>query len=126
VNQKDLVTTLINCLTSNLDIRQELWVHYLSGQPITALIELAQKLKSLEDNRIFMELNLESFKVGDSDKLLELMSHFTEYDQSIMSLIVIGFSIYEIAVYKGTSVIRIIQTLNAIKYNPYWIEYNTK
>lgn len=111
----------INGLTSNEDYRQELWCSYLSGDPVTALRErLIQIKRENEQYDRLQEAIWSLHKNPPSEDTLTFLKCFSEFEQSIMFLLLMGFSVQEVSKYKGISLVRTRQTITAIRSNPVW------
>lgn len=111
----------INSLTEDEDHRQNLWIHFLSGNPLdtlTAHLELLKK-ESILSNDIEKRI-LGIIRNSHYNKFQEILANFSNYEQGIICLIALGLSIKQISSVRGISEIRIKQTISAIRYNPYW------
>lgn len=125
MKQLEMVGLLINNLTKNEDLRQELWVHYLDTNSVDSLSNHLHKL-SLENQET------ENFKANawylmnksHSKQLSDLIETFTEFEKSVVCLVMLGFDINKIAKIKGISEVRIRQTMLNIRYNPSWRMYH--
>lgn len=112
---------MINCLTEDEDSRQELWVHYLSGNSTNTFssfleeINLESKLNRELEHRLFSLM--QHSHVGAIRPIVEL---FSKYEQSIICLLLLGLTVDQISEIKGISQVRIRQSIAAIRYNPYW------
>ena len=117
------VSSLINCLTNDEDKRQELWLHYLSGNDTATF---ARHLKKM-DEEFLLDSELQSclwdvFKNPPSDKFQVLLSQFSEVEKSILCLLALGLSVSQVSRYKGISEIRIKQVVSIIRENNCWEE----
>lgn len=118
---KETVCSLINCLTDNEDLRQELWVHYLSGNSIDSFSEHLEKLKSEQDDQVYISSTVWQLLKGQyADQFSCVVEALSDYERSILFLAVLGFSTATIAERKGISQVRIRQTLTSIRYNDVW------
>lgn len=118
------VSNLINCLTTDEDLRQELWLHYLSGNQTESLSSYLNKLKIQysEDEQLRAAM-WQLLKTPLSPNLLKVMEHFSDFERSIMCLLMLGLSVEKIAEYKGINEVRIRQVVSTIRYNSNWVEY---
>lgn len=118
------VSSLINCLTSNEDLRQELWVHYLEGNPVDSFTLHLQKitLEYSEDVRL-REAIWQFFSNPPSPKLNSVIEEFNDFERSIIFLLMIGQSVSQISAIKGINEVRIRQTISSIRYNSAWDKY---
>lgn len=117
------VSNLINCLTNDEDKRQELWAYYLSGNAPSTLASYLEKI----NKEYSLDSELQSYlwfviKNPPSDKFYELLSHFSEVEQSIVALLALGCTVAHISRYKGISEIRIRHVISIIRENGCWEE----
>lgn len=120
----EAVGILINCLTQNEDLRQDLWVHYLSGNPTDSFIIHLEQIVSEYSDDLKLKYSLwDIYKNPPSEKLQEFLSNFSDFEQSIMCSLMLGFDIEQIAVHRGISEVRIRQTVSNIRYNIMWEHY---
>lgn len=117
----DQVSSLINHLTNDEDLQQDLWVHYLSGNPPDTLASYLEK--------IHLELAIEReiqvrlwyvLKNPPSDKFFKLLAQLSGYEQSVACLLSLGLTISQISEYKGISEIRIRQVVSVMRENDCW------
>ena len=117
------VSNLINCLTNDEDHRQQLWVHYLSGNPTSSLAHHLDKITREFDADCDMQVRLHlAFQDPPSDKFYKLLGCLSSIEQDIVSLLALGLSISEISDYKGISSIRIRQVISVIRDHDCWKE----
>lgn len=118
------VGNLINCLTSDEDFRQELWVHYLNGNAEHTFASHLQKLNAeyTEDESLRHNIWL-LIKNPPSEKLTNILADFSDFEKSIICLIMLGQNIDQISAHKGINEVRIRQAIATIRYNPLWEKY---
>ena len=118
------VNNLINCLSNDEDVRQDLWVCYLSGTPVESLNARLQKIKAQYDEDTKLQLAIwQLLKNPPSDKLSDLMeANFTDYERSIICCLMLGLDAGKISEIKGISQVRIRQSIATIRYNKCWEE----
>ena len=120
-SQQSQIFQIINDLTKDDDYRQELWCQYLSGAPITILNDtLTDIKKNSECYARLQEAIWITYKNPPSPELLDFLSNFTEFERSIMFLLMVGLSADEVSKYKDISTIRVMQVVSTIKNNPVW------
>lgn len=125
----DEVSNLINCLSNDEDTRQDLWVHYLSGNSTESFNARLKRIKI--ENSVETELQHAIWQLLEnpiSEQLSKLIkSNFTDYERSIICCLMLGLDSSKISEIKGISQVRIKQTLATIRYNKCWEEaYGTK
>jgi hypothetical protein len=129
VRSLDEVSNLINCLSNDEDTRQDLWVHYLSGNTVESFNARLKRIK-IEHN-VEVELQNAIWQLLEnpiSEELSNLIkNNFTDYERSILCCLMLGLDSSKISEIKGISQVRIKQTLATIRYNKCWEEaYGTK
>jgi hypothetical protein len=119
------ISCLINSLTNDEDIRQDLWLHYLNGNAVeTFQSKLERLIVEYSDYSELQESIWVLIKNPISDSLSDtLENNFTDYERSIICLIVLGVGIEEISRIKGISEVRIRQSIATIRYNTVWKPY---
>lgn len=119
------VSCLINSLTNDEDMRQDLWVYYLSGKPVESFEARLERLKveysvPFELQKLLWQL----IKNPISEKLSEsLQNNFTDYERSIICFLMLGLEVDQISKIKGISEVRIRQSIATIRYNKVWNEH---
>jgi hypothetical protein len=118
------VSSLINCLSNDEDVRQDLWVSYLSGTSVKSLnARLLQINAEYKFEREFQEALWNLINNPPSQKLSDLVQeHFTDYERSLIFFLMLGFDAGKISEIKGISQVRIKQSLATIRYNKCWEE----
>jgi hypothetical protein len=120
-SRQSQIFQIINGLTSDEDYRQELWCHYLSGDSSAMLSDRLTKIKQDSENYDrLQEAIWVLYKNPPSPELLDFLRSFSEFEQSIMFLLLMGFSANEVSEYKDISLVRIRQIIVAIQNNPVW------
>jgi len=118
------VDNLINCLTSDEDLKQELWVHFLSGNPIESFSTYFKKLKTEQSDDIRLQQAMWLLiKEPISEEFSSILEDFSDYECSILCCLFLGMSIKQISSVKGINEVRIKQTIHTIRYNPLWGRY---
>jgi len=113
----------IENVTDDLDIRQSIWLEYLEtdSEDIDSICNKLIIQKKIAEQ---IETNIIKLtKSKSSDDFLNILNSFTEFEQDIISLIVVGIPINSIAKYKMIKPMRIIQIISCISSNPVWREY---
>ena len=124
MSPKEPVNNLINCMTNDEDLRQELWVHYLSGNPVESFANYLEKIKSEYSDDIKLRVSIWSLIQNPPSTGMEIfLNNFTDYEKSILCLVMLGLSLEEISRIKGINQVRIRQTISTIRYNGVWSLY---
>jgi hypothetical protein len=125
VKTLESITQLINNLSNDDDVRQDLWLSYLSdGYNDEFEICLKNiKLEHLEDIA-FKEAILQLIHNPPNDQLSNLIEQsFTAYERSIICCLMLGLDAAKISEIKGISEVRIKQSIAIIRYNNVWKEF---
>lgn len=125
----DPVSNLINCLTNDEDLRQDLWVCYLSGTPVESFESRLERLKvEYSDDIELRESIWQLIKNPPSEALsTTLEKNFTDYERSIICCLMLGLEVSKISYIKGISEVRIRQSIATIRYNSCWeVMYGTE
>lgn len=117
-----MINSLINSITNNEDLRQELWLHYLDGHDVESFADHFLKLQIEYSDDLSVRQNVWHLIQNPSNELDEILNHFSDFEKSIMFLITVGYSVEEVSELKGISEVRIRQTLSSIRYNSVWEE----
>jgi|ERR1035437_4136867 hypothetical protein len=124
----DRVSNLINCLTNDEDKRQDLWVHYLSGCPLDSLgSHLKQTQLEYTDDVVLRKAIWGLLQNPISEELSSFLSiNFTDYERSILCMLMLDLDVSRISNIKGISEVRIRQSIASIRYNRAWSIYGIK
>lgn len=118
------IKLVIQSLTSDEDFQQDLWLHYLSGNPESTFLSHLRYLEQqrvIEQNSSFIANNVWMFFKQNPNNLC--LESFTAFERSIICLLAIGCSVDDICNYKNISKNRIQQSICTIAKNKLW--YNT-
>lgn len=119
------VSELINCLSNDEDVRQDLWVQYLSGTPTESLEARLSRIQAeyTEDAKLQHAIwNL--INNPPREELSDLIQkYFTDYERSIICCLMLGLNSNRISEIKGISQVRVRQTIATIRYNKCWEEF---
>ena len=118
---KSQVCYLINNLTNNEDYRQELWVHYLSGNSPSSFSSHLENVKTAYTEHTLLQNAIWTF-INDSShsEILDIIVDFSEFEKSIIILLIIGLDVEAISRYKNISETRIRQAVHSIRCNNIW------
>lgn len=117
-----LVIELINSLTEDEDLRQELWVHYLSDRSSPSLhdrldvLRISQKVTC--DNQYLLGAFVSRPLSDAASYAIEILE---PVERHIVYLLALGLSPLEISKYKGIGEIRVKQAITSIQASPTWI-----
>lgn len=114
---------LINHLTTDKDERQELWVRYLEDNDVSTLSDHLAQIRQKYSEDQLLQITLWRQIESPSDLNLQwLFDNFTELEQTIMRLLLLGSSLQQISGIKGIGVVRLRHVISIICENPCWKE----
>jgi hypothetical protein len=123
MDQYSKMLAMIDGLTSNDDLRQELWVCYLS-ESSSNLLDRLQHLCDIQRIDSKFQKALWHLAADPSiDKLIVFLKNFSDFEQSIMILLALGLSVEDVAKKKDMSVVRVRQVINAVKSSDAWKQF---
>lgn len=114
----------INKLSNDEDVRQELWVQYLT----TGCLPFSAKLEKIKlDSEHDLELaqlimQLMTSTSPQSAEIQEIIHSLTDLERSIVACLLIHLDVHRISWYKDISPIRISQVIATIRNNSRWEE----
>lgn len=111
----------INQLTSDEDLRQELWVYYLDGNSPDTFAQHLHTLthKTLElavINQFEHDLMTQPF----SPEILDVLDNFTTIERSVIIMLILDCKMQDISDVHKMSEIHIAQMIYNIKRNTHW------
>ena len=113
--------TLIENLTNDEDQRQQLWLHYVSGGSIDTFEQKLEQITREQELHEKLQLAIaEIYQRPLSPTFVDFLDNFSDFERSIMFLLLLGLSVEEVSKYKGISEVRIKQSLVAIKKHTIW------
>lgn len=114
---------LINHLTTDKDEQQELWVHYLENSDISALSEYLSQIRRQYSEDQLLQITVWRQLENPSDFNLQwVFDHFTDLEQSIIQLLILGVSLQDISSIKAIGLNRLRHVISIIRENPAWEE----
>lgn len=118
----DPVSNIINCLTNDEDLRQDLWVCYLSGIPVESFESRLEHIKvEYSDDIVLRESIWQLVNNPPPEPLLNtLTKNFTDFERTIICCLMLGLDAVKISEIKGISEVRIRQSIATIRYNSCW------
>ena len=127
--QKDLkkqnILHLINNITDDEDLRQDLWVCHLSGTPTNDLWKSLEKLQARHEFEQQFKLAIHTIiKYPLPDQLLDIIKRFSDTERAIIFLVALGCSEYDISRYKGISQVRVRHIMYTICGSKRWEKMN--
>lgn len=111
---------LINSLTLNEDLRQDLWVAYLSGTPANQLPQKA--IESLITSDIQSQ-DFAAYELSLLELPQELLNSLTDEEKLVMFLLYLGYNIGEVSVLLGESRVVVLELISSVKQNEAWEKF---
>ena len=120
-NELQTVKNLIDQLTDDEDLRQDLWVHFLSGSNTSTFIYQLEVLQIHNAIINHLQDQLVVFTTQPMTAQFEIALHsMSAVEQQILYLLLLGLVPVEIAKYKNISVVKIYQAVLSICSSPTW------
>lgn len=114
------IQSLIDSLTTDEDMRQELWLLFLSGHSPASLPESIHRIAW--EQRIAEQISIVAFQIMNYNHTLTgILNFLSPLERSIVILMAAGVSMDMISQYKGISHIRLRQLLFSIQKAPSWL-----
>ena len=119
------ISCLINSLSNDEDVRQDLWVSYLSGTSAESLEARLSRIQAEHAEEAKLQHAIWNLVNNPpSDELSNLLKdNFTDYERSIICCLMLGCNASQISNIKGISQVRVRQTIATIRYNRCWEDY---
>src|SRR5687768_9509202 len=112
----------IQSLTLDEDEQQELWVRCLeTGDDVDTLSKhLDQIRKEFSEERLLAVTLWKQVNTDKDHKLLDLFNYFTDLEQSVMRLLILGVSLQEISGITRISMVRLRHIVAIIREQEVW------
>ena len=117
--EQKLILLEINRLTEDEDLRQELWVQYLStgGLPFSERLQKMNISPDSDQELAAFILELITSTSPNATQIQEVIASLTDLERSVMACLLIHLDIEQISQFKQISPIRILQVITTIRYN---------
>jgi len=112
------VERLINSLAQSEDIKQDLWVDYLTGTDLSSLVFKAYQHKLTYHSQSEHNESLHALLYNPPPT--EFIEKFTECEREVMYLFTLGYNIGEVCVHLGISLVGVQQLLSSIRSKKVW------
>ena len=123
----ELVSAKVAKTTSDSDYSQALWLHYLEGNPVDSFQQHLEFLKREASKYEVVKQKLEQLSSHPpSPVIIEFISNFSEYEQSIMYMLMLGLTLQQITEYKAVSMVRLQHIISTIGSSKNWENYGVK
>lgn len=114
---------LIDHLTTDNDERQELWTHYLENSDISALSDYLAQIREQYSEEQLLQITVWRKLEDPSDFNLQwVFDHFTDLEQSVIQLLILGVSLQDISSIRMIGLMRLRHVIAVIRENPAWRE----
>lgn len=117
------MVSLIDHLTKDKDEQQELWTHYLENSDISALSDYLQQIREQYNEEQLLQITVWKKLDNPSDFNLQwIFEHFTDLEQSVIQLLILGVPLQDISSIKTIGLMRLRHVISVIRENPAWRE----
>jgi hypothetical protein len=122
--EHQMVQDLIMVLTKNEDLRQDLWVAYLSGEIDSTF---SDKLKSLSLSYDIQDSSSElTYFILNLGIEQEELDQLSDLQRSILFLTLLGYSLEQVGEYNGVKQVIINKAMVDLNKHPLWVRYGVK
>ena len=116
----------ISRLTTDKDEQQELWVHYLENNDLSALSSYLSQIRKQYSEDELLQVAVWRQIADPSDYNLQwIFEHFTDLEQSVIHLLILGVSLPDIANLKTIGINRLRHVVSIIQQNSAWETFPT-
>lgn len=125
----ELMTTkrLIENLTDDEDLRQELWVHFLSGYNSSSFVSKLETIYLQQAILLDYQTKIANYlRFPLSTELESALNMLAPLEASILTMVALGFSVDQIARYKDICPIRLNQLILSIRGSNVWEKLRRK
>ena len=120
------MVSFINRLTTDKDEQQELWIHYLENNDLSALSTHLSQIREQYSEEELLQIAVWRQIEHPSDFNLQwIFDHFTDLEQSVIHLLILGVSLSDIASVKTIGVNRLRHIVHVIQQNSAWETFTT-
>ena len=116
-HNQELVLGLINSLTADEDLRQDLWVEYLSGEPLDTIHSKVLSLLITYHIQARSDIGLLLSQIDLPDNFVNF---FSDIELHTMYLLFLGYNIGDISVALGKSRVAISDAITSLKNKKVW------
>jgi hypothetical protein len=121
--QHKVVQLLIQVLTKNEDLQQDLWVSYLSGDIKTTFCD---KLEQLTLRYDVEQRCVEKLQEIINLDIVDSLNTLSDLQCSILFMTMLGYTLEQVSKYNGVEQVIIDQELVNLTKHPLWVEYGIK
>lgn len=115
----------IDRLTQDKDEQQELWVRYLENGDVSLLSDYLAQIREQYNEDQLLQITVWRQLENPSDLNLQfLFENFTELEQSVLHLLILGISIHQISSIKGIGLARLRHVISIIRENKAWEQFD--
>lgn len=119
--EQTTIRQLINSLTEDEDLRQELWIHFLSGHASSSFIYKLEILKIYQRVADDFQYNLATFFTHPLSSTVEdVIAVLAPAERRIVYLLVCGCSPQDIAKYNNICSLKVYQAIASIQMSQVW------
>ena len=121
----ETISCLINSLSNDEDVRQDLWVSYLDGAAAESLDARLTRIQAEHAEEATLQHAIWNLIQNPPSEPLSnlIQTNFTDYERSIICCLMLGLNASKISGLKGISQVRVKQTIATIRYNKAWEQY---
>jgi len=119
-----MVNQLISALTSNKDLRQDLWVCYLSHEIDSTFSNKLQQLSLIEKVEQAALHNYQN--LIDLEIPQDLLSELSDLQCQILFMTILGYTPEQVGRYNGVKQVVIAKEMAGLIQHPLWVQHGIK
>jgi len=119
-----MIHRLISALTKNEDLRQDLWVSYLSGEIDSTF---SSKLQQLSISKDIEQRASSSFQdILDLNISQDVLDQLSDLQCSILFMTILGYSLEQVGRYNEVEQVIIDEEMVNLTKHPVWVKHGFK
>ena len=116
-----MVQTLISALTKNEDLRQDLWVAYLSGEINSTFTKKLQQLSISQDVEKTAADSLQ--KILDLNIPQDILNQLSDLQCCILLMTILGYNLEQVGRYNGVEQVIVDKEMVSLHKHPIWVQH---
>ncbi len=119
-----MIQALISVTTKDKDLRQDLWVAYLSGEIDSTFSKKLQQLSILKDIEKRIPNNFQD--IIDLNIPQDILDQLSDIQCSILFMTILGYSLEQVGRYNGVRQVIVDKEKESLSKHPVWEQYGIK
>jgi hypothetical protein len=119
-----IIHRLISVLTKNEDLRQDLWVSYLSGEIDSTFSSKLQQLSISKDIEQKASNSLQD--ILDLNISQDVLGQLSDLQCSILFMTILGYNLEQVGRYNQVEQVVIDEEMVSLTKHPVWVQHGTQ